>query len=233
MSAKEAAAPSEEPVAFITEKLDGSRRSIMLASKYDPRKAEFWVSDAVRQGYRIIPLFPPPAVAPVAWQLLLEERDKFIVGKGLWSEFVATIPLSAQDTGAAAKGEEPVAQLGGAPDDLHNLIKVVFADMTIERMGEVCKEVIARRTAPYAPPAVAPVAVSVKGLEWRANPLMNWVAPSIVGQYFVFKDAGDSTWAMAVPDAVAAGEFKTADLAKAAAQSDFNARILSATDLKA
>jgi hypothetical protein len=75
--------------------------------------------------------------------------------------------------------------------------------------------------------AVAPVAVSVKGLEWRANPLMNWVAPSIVGQYFVFKDAGDSTWAMAVPDAVAAGEFKTADLAKAAAQADFNARILS------
>lgn len=70
--------------------------------------------------------------------------------------------------------------------------------------------------------------VKVKTLEWRANPLMNWVAPSIVGQYFVFKDAGDNTWAMAVPDVVAAGEFETDELAKAAAQADYEQRILSA-----
>jgi hypothetical protein len=37
------------------------------------------------------------------------------------------------------------AQFGGAPDDLHNLIKVTFADMTIERMNEVCKQVLAMR----------------------------------------------------------------------------------------
>lgn len=46
-----------------------------------------------------------------------------------------------------APAGETVPQLGGAPDDLHNLIKVVFAEMTIEQMGEVCREVIARRMA--------------------------------------------------------------------------------------
>lgn len=51
-----------------------------------------------------------------------------------------------------AVSEAMLPQLGGAPDDLHNLIKVVFADMTIEQMGEVCREVIARRMAPFASP---------------------------------------------------------------------------------
>lgn len=40
-----------------------------------------------------------------------------------------------------------VAQLGGAPDDLHNLIRVTFADMSIERINEVCKQVLAMRAA--------------------------------------------------------------------------------------
>lgn len=84
---------------------------------------------------------------------------------------------------------------------------------------------LARRAARSAPEAGKAV---VKPLEWRENPLMNWVSQSIVGQYFVFKDAGDSTWIMAVPDVVASGEFETAVLAKAAAQADFETRILSA-----
>lgn len=53
--------------------------------------------------------------------------------------------LSALASVPAPSGAEPVAQLGGAPDDLHNLMKVVFADMTVERLNEVCKEVLARR----------------------------------------------------------------------------------------
>lgn len=38
-----------------------------------------------------------------------------------------------------------VPQLGGAPDDLRNLIKVVFADMSLEQMGAACKQVIQMR----------------------------------------------------------------------------------------
>ncbi|MES0134463.1 hypothetical protein NKJ88_05770 [Mesorhizobium sp. M0016] len=53
---------------------------------------------------------------------------------------------------ALARGEaalaNPVEQLGGAPDDLHNLIKITFADKSLEQMNEICKQVIAARKAP-------------------------------------------------------------------------------------
>jgi hypothetical protein len=53
-----------------------------------------------------------------------------------------------------AVATEPVAvrQLGGAPDDLHNLIKVVCATMTIEQIGELCREVISRRNPSLTAP---------------------------------------------------------------------------------
>jgi hypothetical protein len=54
-----------------------------------------------------------------------------------------------------APAGETVPQLGGAPDDLHNLIKVTFADITIERMNEVCKQVLAMRKPVASPTPVA------------------------------------------------------------------------------
>ncbi|MER9196404.1 hypothetical protein NKI13_24485 [Mesorhizobium australicum] len=74
---------------------------------------------------------------------------------------------------------------------------------------------------------VAPVAVSVKAkdLKWRENPLGNFVAETIVGQYFVFKE--DGVWNWVVVDISAWRNFPSPEAAKAAAQADFNARILS------
>ncbi|CCV12977.1 hypothetical protein [Mesorhizobium sp. STM 4661] len=51
----------------------------------------------------------------------------------------------ARGEAALKEGVTSVPQLGGAPDDLHNLIKVTFADMSIERMNEVCQQVLSMR----------------------------------------------------------------------------------------
>jgi hypothetical protein len=56
------ATPLGEPVAFITERRDGSNRQIMLVEKYDPRNPEFWVNEAVRAEHRIIALYAAPLV---------------------------------------------------------------------------------------------------------------------------------------------------------------------------
>jgi hypothetical protein len=55
------------------------------------------------------------------------------------------LALPAKECFARWDRRAAIAQLGGAKDDLHNLIKVTFADMTIERMNEVCKQVLAMR----------------------------------------------------------------------------------------
>ena len=64
-----------------------------------------------------------------------------------------------------APAGETVPQLGGAPDDLHNLIKVTFADMTIERMNEVCKQVLAMRKPVASPtPSIAALQAEIERL---------------------------------------------------------------------
>jgi hypothetical protein len=72
------------------------------------------------------------------------------------------------------------------------------------------------------------LAVTVRPLPWRENLLGNFVAPSIVGQYFVFKD--DGVWNWAIVDVSAWRGFKSQEDAKASAQADFEARIFSALD---
>ncbi|RUU29704.1 hypothetical protein [Mesorhizobium sp. M6A.T.Ce.TU.016.01.1.1] len=48
---------AHEPIAHIVEKLDGSKRTVMLVEKYDPRKLSFWESEEARDEHRIIPLY--------------------------------------------------------------------------------------------------------------------------------------------------------------------------------
>ncbi len=72
----------------------------------------------------------------------------------------------------------------------------------------------------------APELGAVKALNWRENPLGNFVAESIVGQYFVFKE--DNVWNWVVVEISAWRNFPSPEAAKAAAQQDFETRILSA-----
>jgi hypothetical protein len=68
--------PDLEPAAFITERLDGTKRSVMLIEKYDPRKPEFWANEEARAQHRVIPLYAarsaPEAgkavVKPLEWE---------------------------------------------------------------------------------------------------------------------------------------------------------------------
>jgi len=64
-----------EPVAFITERTDGSNRQIMPVEKYDPRNPEFWVNEAARAGHRIIPLYASPP-SPAATQSAVVSEDR-------------------------------------------------------------------------------------------------------------------------------------------------------------
>jgi hypothetical protein len=54
------ATPVVGPLAFIVEKLDGTKRTVMLAEKYDPRKTSFWVDEEAQRNHRVIALVATP-----------------------------------------------------------------------------------------------------------------------------------------------------------------------------
>lgn len=51
---------------------------------------------------------------------------------------------------------DAVQQIGGAPDDLHNIMKLLFADMTPERLNEVCGQLLSMRNPALAKTSVQP-----------------------------------------------------------------------------
>lgn len=51
------AEPARAPAAYLVEKLDGTKRSIIDALKYDPTKPDFWLDAEVQATYRVIPLY--------------------------------------------------------------------------------------------------------------------------------------------------------------------------------
>lgn len=58
------AEPTRAPTAYLVEKLDGTKRSIVDGLKYDPRKPEFWLNADVQATYRVIPLYADAEATP-------------------------------------------------------------------------------------------------------------------------------------------------------------------------
>lgn len=94
-------------------------------------------------------------------------------GIGVRWEHYSKEDLCAMARDLPASAGEPVAQLGGAPDDLRNLINVVFADMSLEQIQATCKQVIDARD----PALIHPSPVSWAVERWRTEvanrPLQN------------------------------------------------------------
>jgi hypothetical protein len=129
--------------------------------------------------------------------------------------------------GAPAPGEPGLT----SPEAIKNLIGMVRAEAASWREPESYEprdaveeaaflDVIANTLEALSP--TAPELGAVKALKWRENPLGNFIAESIVGQYFVFKE--DNVWCWVVVDISAWRNFPSPEAAKAAAQSDYESR---------
>lgn len=89
--------------------------------------------------------------ALAAWQCIFTDgRTGLVCTEG--GHQICAMQTRAEAAEARLAGE-PVKQLGGAPDDLHNLAKVVFADMSTEQINSVCNQALAMRDPTLTLPA--------------------------------------------------------------------------------
>lgn len=97
------------------------------------------------------------------------------------------------------------------------------------RFRERAKLMLEAALSTDAEPVKTAPAVAVKALQWRDEPVPpsgETLAPSVVGLYCI-PHSGDRFY-LRFRDAITLGDYSTLDKAKAAAQADYEARVLSA-----